>query len=60
MRGPKPPLITLTSRQRALLEQLVRQATCAQRTVKRAHIWVPCTLVRKYTLRDFRLISSLV
>ena len=38
MRGPKPPLITLTSRQRTLLEQWVRQATCAQRTVKRAQI----------------------
>ena len=38
MRGPKPPPIELTCRQRLVLERLVRQATCAQRTVTRAQI----------------------
>ena len=42
MRGPPPPAIDLTPRQRALLERLVRQATCPQRTVQRARILLAC------------------
>jgi len=42
MRGPPPPAIGLTPRHRALLERLVRQATCPQRTVQRARILLAC------------------
>jgi len=38
MSGPHPTLITLTERQRAILEQLVRRSTSAQRLVTRARI----------------------
>ena len=38
MRGPQPPLIDLTPRQRTLLDRLVHQATCPQRTAQRARI----------------------
>jgi len=37
-RGPKPTLIELTERQRALLEQIVRRATSPQRLVIRSKI----------------------
>lgn len=38
MRGPKPPPIVLTPTQRALLRQLARRQTSAQRLVRRARI----------------------
>ena len=38
MRGPKPPPILLTDRQRAILERLTRRQTSPQRLVRRAHI----------------------
>jgi putative transposase len=38
VRGPKPPLILLTDRQRAVLERLTRRETSPQRLVRRAHI----------------------
>jgi putative transposase len=38
MRGPKPPPIVLTPTQRALLRQLARRQTGAQRLVRRARI----------------------
>lgn len=37
-RGPKPTLIELTERQRALLAQIVRRTTCPQRLVTRSKI----------------------
>lgn len=38
MPGPKPETITLTDRQRMILHQLVRQTSCPQALVWRAHI----------------------
>ncbi len=38
MRGPKPPPILLTDRQRAILERLTRRQTSPQRLVRRAHV----------------------
>ncbi len=38
MRGPKPVSLHVTSRQRMLLEQIVRRSTSAQRQVTRAKI----------------------
>ncbi len=38
MRGPKPPLILLSDRRRAILERLTRRHTSPQQLVRRAHI----------------------
>lgn len=38
MRGPQPAVLTLTDRQRALLERLTRRHTCPQQCVRRAQI----------------------
>ena len=38
MSGPRPPKVSLTAGQRAILERLVRRATSPQRLVRRASI----------------------
>src|SRR2546430_16346988 len=38
MSGPRPPELSLSARQRAILDRLARRATSPQRLVRRGHI----------------------